>query len=275
MKKSGETSVTGKNSYLQRLSLENQNIIITGACGLLGREFCKSVAETGGNLILGDIDQQSGKELAGQLKNEYGVRAAEFPLDISRKESVADMLNWVGDEFGIIHGLVNSAYPRNSQWGTPFASIQLESWRENIDLHLNGYFNVCQQTARIMIEQGQGKIINLASIYGFVAPDFRIYEGTAMTLPAEYSVIKGGIINFTRYLATCLASYGIRANCISPGGIFDHQPESFVENYCARTPMGRMGNPEDIAGAVLYLLSDLAGYVTGQNLVVDGGWSAW
>ncbi|NLE26755.1 MAG: SDR family oxidoreductase, partial [Clostridiaceae bacterium] len=118
-------------------------------------------------------------------------------------------------------------------------------------------------------------IVNIASIYGMLGPDFSIYEGTTMTMPAEYAAIKGAIINFTRYLATYLASYNIRVNCLSPGGIFNEQPASFVEKYKQRTPMGRMGNPEDIAGGVLFLLSNLSSYVTGQNLVIDGGWSAW
>jgi len=125
------------------------------------------------------------------------------------------------------------------------------------------------------MQQRQGNIVSIASIYGMLGPDFSIYEGTTMTMPAEYAAIKGAIINFTRYLATYLAAYNIRVNCLSPGGIFNEQPASFVEKYKQRTPMGRMGNPEDIAGGVLFLLSNLSSYMTGQNLVIDGGWSAW
>jgi NAD(P)-dependent dehydrogenase (short-subunit alcohol dehydrogenase family) len=125
------------------------------------------------------------------------------------------------------------------------------------------------------MQQRYGNIVNIASIYGMLGPDFSIYEGTTMTMPAEYAAIKGAIISFTRYLATYLAPYNIRVNCLSPGGIFNEQPETFVKKYNKRTPMGRMGNPEDIAGGVLFLLSDLSSYITGQNLVIDGGWSAW
>ena len=139
---------------------------------------------------------------------------------------------------------------------------------------LNSCFLFCQQVLEIMAEQGSGAIVNIASIYGIVGNDFTLYEGYGGTSPAAYSAIKGGIINFTRYLASYYGRKGIRINCVSPGGIFDHQHPSFVERYEAKVPMGRMGNPEDIAPAVSFMLSDEARYITGQNLAVDGGWTA-
>jgi NAD(P)-dependent dehydrogenase (short-subunit alcohol dehydrogenase family) len=126
-----------------------------------------------------------------------------------------------------------------------------------------------------MAKQRGGAIINLASIYGNVAPDFSIYEGTEMTMPVAYSAIKGGIIALTRYIATYYAHYNVRANTVSPGGIFDHQKPSFVERYSKKTPLGRMARPEEIVGAVVYLASDASSYVTGHDLIVDGGWTAW
>lgn len=261
--------------YLDRFSLADKTIVVTGACGLLGREICSALAELKANIIIADININAGKELEELLHQEYHASASAFPLDICSEKSINNLLIQLEELAMPVYGLVNNAYPRNTAYGTIFENILLDSWRDNVDMHLNGYFNVSQKVARVMMKQGFGNIVNMASIYGILGPDFRIYEGTSMTMPAEYAVIKGGLINFTRYLATYLASYNIRVNSISAGGIFDGQPASFVEKYCQRTPTGRMGNPEDIAGGVIFLLSELSSYITGHNLVVDGGWSAW
>ena len=263
------------NKYISRFSLHNKTIIVTGACGLLGREICKALAELNACIVLADIDIMTAKKLEEELRDVYGASVTAFPLDISSEDSVNKLVDELSKQAVSVDGLVNNAYPRNAAYGTIFENITMDSWRENIDMHLNGYFNVSQKIARIMMQQRQGNIVSIASIYGMLGPDFSIYEGTTMTMPAEYAAIKGAIINFTRYLATYLAAYNIRVNCLSPGGIFNEQPASFVEKYKQRTPMGRMGNPEDIAGGVLFLLSNLSSYMTGQNLVIDGGWSVW
>jgi NAD(P)-dependent dehydrogenase (short-subunit alcohol dehydrogenase family) len=263
------------NKYIGRFSLDNKTIIVTGACGLLGREICKALAELNARIVLADIDIMATKRLEEELRDIYRASVIAFPLDINSEGSVTKLVNVLSEQTISVDGLVNNAYPRNAAYGTIFENITMASWRENIDMHLNGYFNVSQKIARVMMQQRQGNIVNIASIYGMLGPDFSIYEGTTMTMPAEYAAIKGAIINFTRYLATYLAVYNIRVNCLSPGGIFSEQPVWFVEKYKKRTPMGRMGNPDDIAGGVLFLLSDLSGYMTGQNLVIDGGWSAW
>ena len=263
------------NKYISRFSLDNKTIIITGACGLLGREICKALAELHARIVLADIDIMAAEKLQEELRDVYGASVTAFPLDISSEDSVDKLVDELSKQTISVDGLVNNAYPRNITYGTIFENITMDSWRENIDMHLNGYFNVSQKIARVMMQQRQGNIVNITSIYGMLGPDFSIYEGTTMTMPAEYAAIKGAIVNFTRYLATYLATYNIRVNCISPGGIFNEQPVSFVEKYKQRTPMGRMGKPEDIAGGVLFLLSNLSSYMTGQNLVIDGGWSSW
>ena len=160
-----------------------------------------------------------------------------------------------------------------NDWSNKFENILFESWRKNIDMHLNGYFLCCQVVLSQMKSQGFGSLINMSSIYGLIAPDFTIYEGTEMTMPAAYSAIKGGLNNLTRYLASYYGKYQVRINTISPGGIYDNQPESFVNNYNNKVPLKRMGTPKDIVSAVFYLLTDESSYVTGHNLVVDGGWS--
>lgn len=145
----------------------------------------------------------------------------------------------------------------------------------NVDIQLNSCFYISQQVLKIMKQQNSGSIVNIASIYGVVGNDFSVYENTdGMTSPAAYSAIKGGIINFTRYLSSYYGKHNINVNCVSPGGIFNHQNEKFVEQYEAKVPLKRMGKPEEIAPAVSFLLSDEATYISGQNLIVDGGWTA-
>lgn len=260
--------------YRENMELKGKTILVTGACGLLGRELCCGIAEWGGQVIVADVREAEAKVFADELSLKYGIMTWAVLLDITSEDSVKNALEWLQKNDISPDGLVNSAYPRNKTYGTRFESITLESWRENVDIHLNGYFNVTQQISRLLMKKKQGCIVNFASIYGVVGPDFKIYDDTEMTMPAEYAAIKGGIVNFTRYLAAYLAPYEIRVNCVSPGGIENGQPDSFIKAYCERVPLKRMGKPQDIVGAVVFLLSDAAGYITGQNLLVDGGWTS-
>jgi NAD(P)-dependent dehydrogenase (short-subunit alcohol dehydrogenase family) len=241
--------------------LTNKVIVVTGGSGLLGRAYVDRLREEGAIVINADIDVKT--DLAHHVHK----------LDITIEESVSALISNVSGAFGRIHGWVNNAYPRTSDWGMDFESAPFSSWRTNVDMHLNGYALCCREIARHMKQFAGGSIVNLASIYGMQGPDFTVYEGTTMGNPAAYSAIKGGIINFTKYLASYYGPAGIRANCISPGGIFDNQNELFVEKFTKKTPMRRMGLPKDIAPAIAFLLSDDASYITGHNLVIDGGWS--
>ncbi|MFU8833174.1 MAG: SDR family oxidoreductase, partial [Wenzhouxiangella sp.] len=159
-------------------------------------------------------------------------------------------------------------------YGRKFEDVSYEDFCENVNLHLGGYFLMSQEISRIMVKQKQGVIVNIASIYGFMAPRFGLYENANFTSPVEYSAIKGGLLSLTKYLASYLGEHGIRVNAISPGGVHNNQPESFVTEYCRKTLIGnRMAEPDDLAGALVFLLSDASRYMTGQNIVVDGGWS--
>jgi NAD(P)-dependent dehydrogenase (short-subunit alcohol dehydrogenase family) len=242
--------------------LKEKVIIVTGGGGLIGREIVEDINRKGGIVINADISV------------ETDLEKGLFHLDISNDQSVYALINEVSHHFGRIDGLVNSAYPRTKDWGAFFEDIKPESWRKNVDLQMNSVFVACQSVLKVMEKQRSGSIVNIASIYGVVGNDFTLYEDYGGTSPAAYCAIKGGIINFTRYLASYYGKNGIRVNCVSPGGIFDHQPSSFVEKYNAKVPMRRMGNPDDIAPAVSFMLSDEAKYITGQNLIVDGGWTA-
>lgn len=275
LKYSRDLIFQSESLYLKKALLIDKNIVVTGACGLLGRQMINCLAEFGANVIVADIDEIKGKAIAQQLMKQFGVKARFHYVDITSDESVERFTDEVLETWGDIYGLVNNAYPRNKQYGAKFEDISTDSWADNVNMHLNGYFRITQRIAEIMKKQRKGCIINMSSIYGILGPDFSVYEGTTMTMPAEYSVIKGGLLNFSKYLATYYAADGLRVNTVSPGGIFDNQPISFVERYSAKTPMLRMGLSHEIPGAVVFLLSDLASFITGQNIVVDGGWSAW
>jgi len=244
------------------MNLKNKIIIITGGSGLLGKEIITCLDENLAIVINFEINIKTSDDLK------------VINCDITDQISVKSAIKKVISKFGRIDGLINNAYPRTHDWGTIFEDIKYDSWKKNIDFQLNSYFYISQQVSKYMIKQQSGSIINIASIYGSVGPDFTLYDNTKMTMPAAYSAIKGGIINFTRYLASYLGKYNINVNTISPGGIYDNQNSTFVENYNKKVPMKRMGTPKDIAPSVIFLLSDQAKYITGQNLIIDGGWTA-
>ena len=229
---------------------------------MIGIEIIKSIRNRGGIAVNADI----GVETDANLEN--------IKCDITNEISIQNTIDLVVGKYGRIDGLVNNAYPRTKDWGTKFEDISVESWKKNVDFQLNSYFVFCQKVLVEMKKQESGSIVNVASQYGVVAPDFTVYNGTDMTSPAAYTAIKGGIINFTRYLASYFGKYGIRANCVSPGGVFDNQNPIFVNNYEQKVPMRRMGKPDEMAHPIAFLLSESAAYITGQNLVVDGGWTA-
>jgi len=242
--------------------LTNKIIIVTGGNGLLGKAFIQDLNSRGAIPI--NLDKFS-----SHYSNDH-----HFICDITKDDEVISTLDKIIKRFGQIDGLVNNAYPRTNDWGTKFEDISAESWRKNVDMQLNSYFVVTQAVLAQMKPKKSGSIVNIASIYGVVGNDFTIYENTNLSPPAAYSAIKGGLVNFTRYLASLYGKEGIRINCVSPGGIFQNQPEQFVQAYQNKVPLKRMGNPEDIAPSVSFLLSDESNYITGQNILVDGGWTA-
>jgi NAD(P)-dependent dehydrogenase (short-subunit alcohol dehydrogenase family) len=256
-------------------NLEGKTILVTGGAGLIGSTFVETLYFYGADVVIGDINQDKAESLIKHLYNPNKTNRIVFEyLDIISPESVMKCIGNIVREFGKIDVLVNNAYPRNKNYGSKYENINFNDWKENVDKHLNGYFLVSHVASKQMMEQRFGKIINIASIYGMRGPRFKIYEGTNMTMPAEYAAIKGGIINFTRYLATYLGPYKITANCISFGGVYDNQPEFFVNKYSEMVPLGRMANKEDLRGVIVFLASDSSNYITGQNIVVDGGWTA-
>lgn len=244
-------------------------VIVTGGAGLIGRQICSDLCKKGSKVVVLDV---TGEEFVAQLRNE-GNDVIFFKCDITKKEDIQKMVIDVVEMHGKIDVLVNNAYPRNSHYGRRFEDVEFEDFCENVNMHLGGYFLVSKIIAEQMKKQGAGVIINMASIYGFAAPRFEIYEGTEMTMPVEYSAIKGAIVNLTKYLASYFGKNGIRVNAVSPGGVFDNQNPKFVSKYLEKAVSKRMTKVEDISNAVMFLASEESKYITGQNLVVDGGWS--
>lgn len=253
-------------------AIEDKTVLVTGGFGLIGSELVVSLLKANAHVVVLDINHDDEKLARFRAVSPKVVYKS---CDITQVDAVADTLEAVRNEYDTVDALVNNAYPKNPHFGRPFEKIELKDWHENLNLHLGGYFNITQQVSRYMKEQKSGAIVNLGSIYGMVGPRFSIYQDTKMTMPAEYAAIKGGIINFTRYLATYLATWNVRVNSVSPGGVFDHQDERFVKRYEEQVPLGRMATPEDVCGLILFLISPAARYITGQNIAVDGGWTAW
>ncbi|NQV76094.1 MAG: SDR family oxidoreductase [Bacteroidetes bacterium] len=242
--------------------LADKVIIVTGGSGLLGRGIIARLLAEGAICINIDISHQTSEDLK------------TYKCDITDPSEIDTCISEILKKYSKIDGLVNNAYPRTNDWGKKFEDIELSSWKVNVDMQLNSSFYLIQQVSKSMVENKSGSIINMASIYGIVGPDFGVYAGTSMTMPAAYSAIKGAIVNFTRYLSSYLGPYNVRVNSISPGGIFDNQPRIFVNNYENKVPMRRMGKPEDISPLVSFLLSHESSYITGQNIAIDGGWTA-
>lgn len=244
--------------------LKDKVIILTGAGGLIGRESLKHMVKNGAKVIAVDV-------------KTFDCEAALFLTnDITKTVEIDDLLKTVIGTFGRIDGLVNLAYPRTSDWGTKFEDISYDSWTKNVDMQMNAVFYICQKVIDIMKKQNAGSIVNVASIYGVVGNDFTLYEEYGGTSPAAYTAIKGGLINFSRYLASYNGEYNIRVNCVSPGGVLDekNQHPSFIKRYSEKSPLKRLANPEEMAPAVSFLLSDDSSFITGHNLMVDGGWTA-
>ncbi|MBU2578321.1 SDR family oxidoreductase, partial [Patescibacteria group bacterium] len=239
-----------KIEYKKIFLCKNKVAVVTGGAGLIGREICRGLYNFGAKVYIADSDEKQARNIIKNTPINY------IPLDIKSENSVQTMLNKIQQSSDKIDILVNCAYPKTSDWNFKFEKVIFKSWKENVNAHLGGYFLCCQKTAEIMKQQNGGSIINFGSIYGLVAPDFMIYEGRNMTMPVAYSAIKGGIIALTKYIATYYAKYNIRANVVSPGGVFNNQDSSFVSRYAKKTPLGKMAKPEDIVGAVIYLASD-------------------
>ncbi|MHB1193045.1 MAG: oxidoreductase [Longimicrobiales bacterium] len=255
------------------MMLEHRVVVVTGGAGLLGRTFVRRIAEEGGTAIAADIDVGAALRTAAEIGSIGVGRVRGAELDITDVDSVHALIAQLSSEYGRIDAVVNNAYPRNGNYGRTLEKVTYTDFCENVSRHVGGYFLIAQQFGLAFRSQGYGNIVNMGSIYGTMAPRFDVYAGTSMTMPVEYAAVKSGIIHMTRYLAQYFKSDGIRVNALSPGGVFDHQADSFVARYTEHCGSKGMLSPADIAGALVFLLSDASRFMTGQNLIVDDGFS--
>lgn len=263
-------------------SLENKVAVVTGALGLLGKNHCRALSEAGAIVIVTDLDDKKCREFAQSLGNNHLGQSA----DITDPDSVKNLCRIVLQNFSRIDILVNNAAindmfenPASAAELSMFENYPLELWQKSLDVNLTGTFLCSQILGNEMAKKRSGSIINIASTYGISAPNQSIYkkeDGTqSFYKSAAYPVTKAGIISFTKFLAAYWGTKGIRVNSLSPGGVENGQEEYFIENYSKMTPLGRMAIPTDYQGAIIFLASDASSYMTGANLVVDGGWTAW
>ena len=260
------------------MSLKGRQALITGAAGHIGRVMAQTLAELGADLLLVDRPGANYGALVEEIERDWGVKVQTFDCDLELQSDRDHLVVSIRQQESGLDVLINNAsFVGTSDlqgWITDFEHQTVETWRRALEVSLTAAFDLSKGFAPLLKQSKGGSIINISSIYGSYGPDYRIYEGTAMGNPAAYGVAKGGLIQLTRWLATTLAPQ-VRANTISPGGVFRNQPDVFVERYEARTPLARMATEDDFRGAIAYLASDLSRYVTGQDLAVDGGWGVW
>ena len=270
--------MTQTRTVHELMSLTGRVAVVTGGAGHIGRALCATLAELGAQVVVVDWAEEPCREVAEHLHRTFDVQSLSLPIDLMRETEVKSVCPRILDRFGRLDVLVNCAAfvgTSNLQgWVTDFAHQQMEPWRSALELNLTVPFLLTQSCAEALARSGHGSVINVASIYGVLGPDMSLYEGTPMGNPAAYAASKGGLLQLTRWLSTVMAPQ-VRVNALTPGGIARGQPPVFQERYVKRTPLARMGTEEDMMGAAAYLASDLSAYVTGQNIIVDGGWTAW
>jgi NAD(P)-dependent dehydrogenase (short-subunit alcohol dehydrogenase family) len=267
-----------KRSLKELFDLKEKVIVLTGAAGLLGREYADILSEAGADVVLVDIKDTMDQEV--ELKHKYNTNPTSLMLDVSKEEDVKTMVGFLVIKYGKIDVLINNAiHPHTKE--KKIVSLEettIENWKNYIDVNLNGVFICCKIIGTLMEKQGFGNIINISSLYGIVGVDQRIYEGMTFNSPLSYAATKGAVITMSKWLASYWREKNIRVNVLSPGGVKSSKTynlsEKFIENYSYRTILGRMADEYDYRGAILFLCSDASEYMTGSNLIIDGGWTA-
>jgi 2-deoxy-D-gluconate 3-dehydrogenase len=272
---------------LDKFDLVGRTALVTGGGGLLGEEFCRALAEAGASVAIADLNEPAARKVAERLNDEGGL-CASFACDVTSPQSIGGLVEAVLAKFGGLDILVNSAAldPKFDALAlkkgiTPgrFEDYPLEQWNAALGVNLTGMFLVTQACVKPMLQHGsRGSVINICSTYGLNGPDQRLYVKDGKRLgykPVYYTVTKAGVLGFTKYLAAYYAGTEIRVNALTPGGVFNDHDDEFVRNYSARTILGRMARRDEMSGALLFLASDASSYMTGGNLIVDGGWTAW
>lgn len=270
-------------SYRSLFDLTGKVAIVTGGAGILGRRLVAGLADHGAVVAVADIDGEAASSAAEEIRKAYSAQVEGFAADVSSPTSVEKLAADVTAKLGNVDILLNNAATKSKDMNAFFAPLEkfeLATWREIMAVNLDGMFNMAKVIGGAMAARGRGSIVQTASIYGLMGPDQRIYEGSeylgrSINTPPVYTASKAGVIGLTKHLATYWAASGVRVNALTPGGIESGQNDEFRRRYSARVPLGRMAQPDELVGAAIYLASDASSYVTGQNIVVDGGLSAW
>jgi 2-deoxy-D-gluconate 3-dehydrogenase len=261
--------------------------LLTGGAGLLGRQYVRTLLQAGARVAVVDLSQEAANKTAEEAMREVGGQAIGLGIDVSRKPDVQCMVDDVVQRWQRIDILINNAAidPKfdsgvAANQANTFEDYPLELWQQSLDVNLTGAFLCSQLVGKQMLSQGGGVMVNICSTYGVVAPDQRLYQRDdepeqTLFKPASYAVTKAGIAHLTRYLATYWAGKNIRVNTLTPHGIYNSQDDQFLKRYNVRSPLGRMAEKDEMNGAILFLCSDASSYMTGANLIVDGGWTAW
>jgi len=262
-------------SLNELFSLQNKTALVTGGAGYLGTAISETLAELGANVIIASRNQEKNSQKSLELNEKYpGIKVTAIELDLLDQESISECVKKVDALYGGLDILINNAWSGNKN---SFESISDEDWLYDIEMSLTSVFRLIK-AALPLLKRNKGVILNISSMYGHVAPDYRIYDGVKLTNPPSYGAAKAGVIQFTKYLASFLSPNDIRVNCLSPGA-FPHEATQenieFMEKLAAKCPLNRIGRPEELKGAVALLCSDASSYMTGQNICVDGGWAIW
>lgn len=268
-----------------RFLIPEQVAIVTGGAGLLGASHALALAQAGARVVVADVREEAAGQVAGEVQDATGTEAIGIAADVTHPDSVGRMVADTLERYGRLDILVNNAAldPKfdaasAGEHGSRFEDFPFETWQQALEVNVTGMYLCAQAAARPMLTAGAGVMVNVCSTYGLVGPDQRLYQREGepeQYKPVTYSVGKAAALGLTRYLATYFAGTGIRVNALTPGGVFAGHDEEFVRRYSARTVLGRMAAPEEISSALLFLVSDASSYMTGANLVVDGGWTAW
>jgi gluconate 5-dehydrogenase len=262
-------------SFAKHFDLSGRIFLVSGGAGLLGSQISAVLSEYGATVLIASRNKQNCVDMAAQLTEAFGNKAQGYTVDIGESGAVTALFDEIKKDYGRLDGLVNcSGFGKKNSW----ESISEEDWIYDINISLNGPFRMTK-AAFPFLKDSAGIILNIGSMYGHIAPDYRMYDGDKYCNPPSYNAAKGGILQFNRYLASFLSPHGIRVNAICPGPFpyesTQKENPAFIERLAAKNPLNRIGDPEEIKGAALYLCSDASKYVTGENICVDGGWTIW
>ena len=266
-----------KMSVKKMNNLSEKVVFLTGAAGLLGTQYASALSSAGANVVLADINYNKCKKIEKELKEKNNVSPFSIKMDISNKKSIDNAIAKVMKKFSKIDVLVNNAvFPETQkERSIQFEKFPLELWNKIFAVNVTGVFLCNQKIGSIMVKQKKGSIINISSMYGIVAADQRIYGNSGLNSTAAYAVTKSSLFNFTRYLASYWRNTGVRINTLTLGGVENNQDPKFIQKYSEKTMIGRMAKKNEFTGALIFLASDASSYMTGSNMVVDGGWTAW